>query len=251
MYCNSCGQNVPNGTRTCMFCGARISGSIGDIAGNPFKIEGWDDSERKQKMLGARQNLESLKTNRLISMILSFVTIIITVWALVSSINREVETMETMQTVLILVAVAALIIGIWYLVIINNMSYFVSRFSTAFAFGIADLAISFLKSIADYTLLSLTAFAVGLLFAYHFYGAMEELSGPVFRDVANRWRFMWVFTIIMIIVSVILAILVGIAAMSGNDSRTVIGTILVLGVAVSVEVLEYLTVCKTVDAFTR
>lgn len=246
MYCESCGQTVPNGAKTCMFCGAPVSGVAGSASGNPFKIDIPDESEKRKQYLGAISNLESLKTNRLVALIFEFITFFVTLWTLLGT-----NVGKSVVTILIVAAVAALIIGIWYLVIINGLNIYVDRFGTAFAFGVANIALSFLKAIVENSLISLAALVVALLFAYHFYGAMEELSRPVSRDIANRWAFLWKVTLIMLVGSIALGVAMVIAVLIQSVGGVILLTVLTLGLAVGVEVLEYVTVCKTVDAFSQ
>ena len=224
MYCRVCGCQMPDNDVFCPECGTRQKTQE---SATPVG-SGWGGSQPMpvQNNVGLIEQLQSLYTARKVPVILGAIMTglaLLLVYFVLTGVHSfygyyyadESLTgfINFMAVMLIINAVAMLIIGIWQLVILNNLKYFEERFGKAFLYTIFNVLIGFLSAFASGTgaklVFAIAEIVIGMLASYHFCGAFADITRPWDRSLADKWDFVFKLYIADLIVGFLSGIIIG------------------------------------------
>lgn len=215
-----------------------------------------EKKERAQFLSRAAEPLEKIAFIRLFSIIVAALVLLLTfvMFIQLMSYSDSTTSYNLMNIFVFLLGIVNIILTIIFMVKLNELSEYESRFKTAMIFMIIAIVSDFfsncVSSPAFAIFLSIASCILSIVFIYHFYGALADITADQNNFLSDRWDLLFK---VYIGVSIVAAILSVIGLANSNSWDTIeLGYICILIAAfleIILLIIEFNLLRKTVNFF--
>ncbi|MCR4625903.1 MAG: hypothetical protein K5795_08060 [Lachnospiraceae bacterium] len=264
MKCFMCSASIPDGVSTCPECGARI------VSGGAKETEkSWKelvnsskmDEDEKSYISRAYGPISNLTICKIVMAVLNtialgvmFYLVIAVLGAVNGYYGSGVDGVKSFYDVFSTIAtIIGVIISIFILINYVHLSDFEERFGIVFKLAIAAVAIglinNFISNSVVILLLKICKAVVEIIYMYHFYGAMADITCPFSESLSDKWDLVFKIFIVGTIISAIVALYSFFAINAWNLDAYMVSLLVIAIIEYILMIIELIFLRKTVKLF--